>query len=240
MKILITQPTFLPWIGYFDLISDAEVIIFLDDVQFEKRSWQQRNYIATKDGLKLITIPTKNKNKRTQLIKDVIINNDHTNFNKIKKFIIQNYTNSKFFENFQKEFFEVFYENLKTTNLLKLNLSLIFWILKKLKINKKIYLSSKINSENKSTKKIIDICNELKIYDYLTTPGSRSYLERDIDIIKNNKINVFFHNYDHPIYRQCVKPFLKYSSVIDLLFNEGENSFEIIKSGSRPHIKLLP
>ena len=238
MKILITQPTFLPWIGYFDLISDADVIIFLDDVQFEKRSWQQRNYIVTKDGLKLITIPVKTKNKRYQLIKDVVINKDHTDFEKIKKLIIQNYTNSNFFDNFKKEFFEVFYENLEVGSLLNLNLYLIFWILKKLQINKTIYLSSEINSQNKSTKRIIDICNKLKIYDYLTTCGSRSYLEKDIDIIKNNKINIFFHNYEHPIYTQCFKKFYNYSSIIDLLFNEGDHSYKIMKSGSRPYIKL--
>lgn len=238
MKILITQPTFLPWIGYFDLISDTDVIIFLDDVQFEKRSWQQRNYIVTKDGLKLITIPVKTKNKRYQLIKDVVINKDHVDFEKIKKLIIQNYTNSNFFDNFKKEFFKVFYENLKVGSLLNLNLHLIFWILKKLQINKKIYLSSEINSQNKSTKRIVDICNKLKIYNYLTTPGSRSYLEKDIDIIKNNKINIFFHNYEHPIYKQCFKQFCNYSSIIDLLFNEGDNSYKIMKSGNRPYIKL--
>ena len=66
MKLLITQPTFLPWIGYFDLISDADVVVFLDDVQFEKRSWQQRNSIVTKNGLEWISIPIKVKGKRNQ------------------------------------------------------------------------------------------------------------------------------------------------------------------------------
>ena len=239
MKLLITQPTFLPWIGYFDLISDADVVVFLDDVQFEKRSWQQRNSIVTKNGLEWISIPIKVKGKRNQLIKDAHINSNEINFEKIKKKIKQNYIKSKYFSIYQEEFFNIFYSGLKNGSLASLNLSLIFWILKVLKINKKIYLSSELNSKNKSTQKIIDICKIFKIDNYLSTAGSESYLKKDIDIIKNNKINIFFHNYMHPEYVQCFKPFFEYASIIDLLFNEGSDSYKILKSGRFKYTKLL-
>ena len=49
-KVAIMQPTFLPWIGYFSLIDKVDEFIFLDNVQFDKRSWQQRNKIKTKTG----------------------------------------------------------------------------------------------------------------------------------------------------------------------------------------------
>tara|TARA_Y100000389_G_scaffold204977_1_gene261516 strand:+ start:7844 stop:8566 length:723 start_codon:yes stop_codon:yes gene_type:complete len=238
MKILITQPTFLPWIGYFDLISDADVVVFLNDVQFEKRSWQQRNKIVTNNGLEWITIPVKVKGKRSQLIKDVQINKEEVNFNKIKKKIIQNYSNSKYFANYEKEFFDIFKEKLNQSNLIELNLSLILWVMKILKIKKKIYLSSDFSSKNKSTKKIIDICKTLNSKDYLSTIGSKSYLEKDIEILKKIDLNIFFHNYKHPKYRQCFKFFFEYASVIDLIFNEGLNSFKIIKSGNLKYTKL--
>ena len=38
--LLITQPTFIPWLGYFDLIDQSETTVFLDDVKFSKQSWQ--------------------------------------------------------------------------------------------------------------------------------------------------------------------------------------------------------
>ena len=66
MKLLITQPTFLPWIGYFDLIEKSDLIVFLDDVQFEKRSWQQRNQIKTANGLEWFSIPVFTKGRRLQ------------------------------------------------------------------------------------------------------------------------------------------------------------------------------
>ena len=238
MKTLITQPTFLPWIGYFDLISDSDNIVFLDDVQFEKRSWQQRNSIVTKNGLEWISIPVKTKGKRNQLINEVEINNKEINFLKMKKKITQNYSKSKYFKNYEKEFFKIFSEELNSSRLINLNINFILWILKILKIKKKIYLSSKFNLKKKSTEKIIDICKILKTKNYLSTYGSKIYLERDTEIVKKSKINVFFHNYKHPIYNQCFNSFYKYASIIDLLFNEGPNAYSIIKSGGSKYSKL--
>ena len=239
MKTLITQPTFLPWIGYFDLISDSDIVVFLDDVQFEKRSWQQRNSIVTQNGLEWISIPVKTKGKRNQLINEVEINNKEINFLKIKKKITQNYSKSKYFKNYEKEFFRIFNNELSKSSLINLNLSLLQWIFKNLKIEKKIYLSSKFKSKKKSTEKIIDICKILKTKNYLSASGSKIYLEKDKEIIKKNKINIFFHNYKHPVYNQCFNSFYKYASIIDLLFNEGPNAYFILKSGGNKYSKLI-
>ena len=57
MKIAIAQPTYLPWLGYFDLIDQVDAFVFLDNVQFEKQSWQQRNRIKTPTGLQWLTVP---------------------------------------------------------------------------------------------------------------------------------------------------------------------------------------
>ena len=73
MKVAIMQPTYLPWSGYFGLISHVDLFILLDTVQFAKRSWQQRNYIKTKQGPQLLTVPVFSKGKRDQLIKDTLI-----------------------------------------------------------------------------------------------------------------------------------------------------------------------
>jgi len=74
MIVSIMQPTYLPWIGYFDLISKSDIFVFLDDVQFSRRSWQQRNRILLDGKETMLTIPIQNKGKREQLIKDVLVN----------------------------------------------------------------------------------------------------------------------------------------------------------------------
>ena len=73
MKIGISQPTFLPWQGYLALINHVDEFIILDDVQFDKRSWQQRNIIKQNDNKLLLTIPVKSKGKYDQKINEVFI-----------------------------------------------------------------------------------------------------------------------------------------------------------------------
>src|SRR3981081_1029831 len=82
MKIGIMQPTYLPWMGYFELMASSEVFVFLDDVQFNKKSWQQRNRIKGPNGELLITVPVLNKGKRDQAICEVCINNDDRDWGK--------------------------------------------------------------------------------------------------------------------------------------------------------------
>tara|TARA_B100001121_G_C18698551_1_gene626199 strand:- start:3988 stop:4704 length:717 start_codon:yes stop_codon:yes gene_type:complete len=238
MKLLITQPTFLPWIGYYNLINDADLIVFLDDVQFERRSWQQRNNIITNKGLELISIPIISKGKRKQLIKETKINIKEFNFAKFKKKIIQNYSKSKFFDKYGNEFFNVFNKGINQEYLIKLNFDLIQWTCNILKIKKKFLFSSELNINSKSTLRIIEIAKSLNINDYITTIGATTYLKKDIKIIKKSGLNVLVHNYNHPIYNQCFKPFTEYASIIDLIMNEGEKSLEIIKRGKLPYQKL--
>src|SRR5210317_923377 len=97
MKIAISQPTYLPWQGYFALIDYVDEFIFLENIQFAKRSWQQRNKIIYNDKENYLTIPVKSKGKYYQKIYEV----EKDDFNKTKKKhlkIIQNvYSKSDYF-----------------------------------------------------------------------------------------------------------------------------------------------
>ena len=75
------QPTLFPWSGYLGLMMNVDKFIYLDTVQFARRSWQQRNQIKTNNGAEWITIPVIAKGKRDQIIKDVVIDNT-SNFNR--------------------------------------------------------------------------------------------------------------------------------------------------------------
>lgn len=239
MKLLATQPTFLPWLGYFDLINDADVVVFLDDVQLERRSWQVRNNIRTAKGLEYISIPVYSKGKRNQLIKDTLINIPEIHLNKIKNKIIHNYSKSKNFEIFFHEFFNIFSKGIKKKKLIDLNCDIIYWICKILKINKKFYFSSKLKLNSKSTLRILEICNNFGAKNYITTSGSENYLAKDKELIKKFDISIYIHNYKHPKYNQNYKPFINFASTIDLIFNEGHNAKKIISSGRSKYKKLI-
>ena len=60
-KIAISQSSYIPWKGYFDLINTVDEFVIYDDAQFTKRDWRNRNRIKTVNGLQWLTIPVKVK-----------------------------------------------------------------------------------------------------------------------------------------------------------------------------------
>lgn len=232
MKILITQPTFLPWIGYFDLISKTDIIVFLDDVQFEKRSWQQRNRIKTANGLEWITLPVFSKGKRSQLIKDVNIDVSNKSIKKIKKTIELNYQKSLYSNSYLDDFNKCFEDNLKKKKLLNFNIKLIKFFLDILKIKKEIFFSSDLNISSSKGEKILSICKHFKANQYITTEGANKYLKDYLHLFDQHQIEIFTHSYCHPLYKQCFPPFSSHASIIDLIFNEGKESLNILNVGS--------
>jgi hypothetical protein len=87
MILGISQPTYLPWGGYFGLLNFVDEFVFLDDVQFSKRSWQQRNLIKVNNEKKFLTVPVLKKKKSEQKIYEVKINKED---NSVNKFIPNN------------------------------------------------------------------------------------------------------------------------------------------------------
>jgi hypothetical protein len=237
-KILITQPTFLPWLGYFDLIDQADILVFLDDVQLDKRSWQTRNKIKLGQIEKWITIPILSKNLSKQKIRDTLINNEQFKINKLFNLILHSYGKSKFYSKYNLELFDILKSATLNFKLIELNLKLINFLLLNFGINKNIYYSSSLNIDKKKSSKIIEICKKFKCNFLISTYGSRSYLEEDVSFFKENKIKIFLHNYDHPIYKQVTDPFISHISALDLLFNEGPKSIEIIRSGRKKLIEI--
>jgi hypothetical protein len=235
MKTAIMQPTYLPWIGYFDLILQVDNFVFLDNVQFEKRSWQQRNRIKTTKGLEWLTVPVKVKNKFSQKINEVEIN-EVTFYEKHLKTIKHNYSKSKYFNKYFDRFCEVYQNNY--TKLCDLNISLIKLILEILGIKANLFLASNFGITEKRSILLSKICEQLNSNYYLSPLGSLEYLKEEYSIFSEKNIGVYFHNYQHPEYNQLYPPFIPYASIIDLIFNEGDNALQIILSGRKDPINI--
>ena len=102
IKSAIMQPTFMPWIGYFDLIDQSDIFVYLDHVQFDYRSWQHKNKIKDSSKNELIlTIPVKSGEKK-QKLKDVLIHKESKFFKKYLNSIFFNYKKSKYFGRWYK------------------------------------------------------------------------------------------------------------------------------------------
>lgn len=228
--ISISQPTFLPWSGYFDLIDTVEKFVFLNDVQFSKQSWQQRNKIISDENAIWVTIPVY-KNKGFSLINETKIFREKKEIRKFIKTIRQNYFKSKYFHNYFEDFVEIFENSLKLDFLDKFNIEIIKWFMEKIGIKTQIFISSDLKISKKRSLKIIDICKQLNSSVYISNHSANEYLKEDIKFFYEEKIRVFLHNYNTQKYNQNSKNFNGQISMLDMLFNEGPNCLSIIRSG---------
>ena len=214
--VAIMQPTYLPWSGYFGLIESVDIFVILDNVQFEKRSWQQRNQIKTPHGSIWLTVPIFSKGKRDQTIQNTKINRDDEFSRRHKKSIELNYKKSQFFRNEYEYIFQLINSN--EIYLSELNIKLILYFCKRLKINTKIIRSTELSSRGKKAELLSSICQELNADNYFSPPGSKVYLDGSNEF-RNANINVNYFYFNHPVYSQLWGEFIPYMSVIDMIFN---------------------
>jgi hypothetical protein len=226
--IAIMQPTYLPWLGYFDLIDQVDDFVLLDDVEFSRQSWQQRNRIKTAQGEQWLTMPVLWRGKSDQKICAVMINLEAKGKEKHLKTIMQAYAKAPFLKRYIEELSEIMIKPYPL--LVELNIALIYWFCQKLGITTNLILSSKINAEGKKVERLINICKYLGATKYLSPPGSKVYIDEN-DHFPENGIELQYQNYQHPVYKQLYRVFLPFMSTLDLLFNEGTNSLSIIRSG---------
>lgn len=231
MIVAIHQPQYLPWLGYFDKIDQADIFVLLDCVQYKKNEWQNRNRLKTPSGLSWITVPVLLSKGHTQLISEIQIDNTKTWQENHWKTFQSFYNKSPHFSEY-KNFFEEIYNEKKYESLSTLNEDIIFYIVETLGIKTKIIRSSELGRiEGQKTELLINICSKLNATYYLSGAGAKVYL--DTCQFKNTNIQLKFQEYSHPEYSQLFGKFEPYLSVIDLLFNCGGVSLEIIRSGRR-------
>jgi len=228
--VAIMQPTYLPWLGYFDLIDRSDCFVFLDSVQFNKRSWQQRNRIKGPQGEIMLTVPVISKGKREQKLCEVEIDKSRNVLEKHLKTIFHYYKKATCFSKYYDGLSEILSKS--HTLLCDLNIEIIQWFMAQLGTQSIIVKSSSLNLSGKKAELLCQICQAVGGRTYLAAKGSQEYIERN-NPFGENGIKLIYHDFQHPEYNQLFDLFMPYLSVLDLLFNEGPSSLDIIRSGRR-------
>ena len=94
MLVGILQPSYLPWLGFFEQMAKVDIFVLYDDVQYDRRSWRNRNRIKNSQGVQWLSVPVMTKGKRAQLINQALIDSV------TKMYLVLLWQISRFFYNF--------------------------------------------------------------------------------------------------------------------------------------------
>jgi hypothetical protein len=228
MIVSVHQPQYLPWLGYFDKINQSDLFVFLDNVQYKKREFQNRNRIKTPNGPILLTVPVQTKSKPHQKIREVEIDNTANWCKKHWQSIERNYRKAPHFAEYQGTL-ETLY-HLEWERLDLLNQSCVRLLMKMLNISTPVVLESELGINATSIDRIISICQKVGASVYFSGAGGKAYI--DESRFAEAGIELTYQHYSHPSYPQIYGPFIPYMSAIDLLFNCGLESLKILRRGS--------
>lgn len=229
MKVAISQPSYLPWSGFFDLVDQVDQFVLLDDAQFVKQSWHQRNRIKSTSGLLWLTVPVIFRGRLGQPIYEVMIREPQF-WEKHVRAVEVNYGKARYFERYYPSLKKILQDCSQSGRLVDLNIELIRWLGTELEVTTPMVRSSALSIEGTRSARLVSICKLLGGTDYVS-PRSASYLIEDGKLFSESGLNVWFQNYTHPTYEQRFPPFVPFASVLDLLFNRGPESGVIMRRG---------
>ena len=231
MRMSISQPAYIPWLGYFDRIDYADIHVVLDHVQIEKnsKSYTNRNKIISNNGTQWITIPiTKGENGEKNINKIRSIENRKWIKTYLRS-ISQNYSKTPFFSDYFTPFEKTLLNKVNCDNFLEIIEAINSLLLGFLGITTPIIYSSQLNIQSRKSELILDLCKSQKARQYLSGMNGRDYLK--LDSFDKEKIEVLFQAYEHPKYAQKERTFTPFLCILDLLFFHGPNSLNIIRQG---------
>ena len=233
MILAIHQLHYLPWLRYFHKIASADVFVVLDNIQFNKNGWQNRNKIKTDQGELILTVPI--FHKMGQTLAEVEIDNKQPWRRKHWGAISNHYHKAPFFKE-HETFLQGIYER-EWRNLNDLNYEMLFYFLKALGVKTPVMKSSEMNLCGEATERLVHICKGTGADTYLTGAfAAQEYL--DERLFAEAGIALRTHEFECPVYPQAYpeRGFVPELSILDLLCHCGSETLSVLMSGKAQKI----
>lgn len=228
MKVVILQPSYIPWRGFFHQIAMADLFVFYDDVQYDKRGWRNRNRIKTPQGPRWLTIPVLSKGAQTQHLPidriricwDTAWNLDHW------RAIEHAYRRAPYFGQYAP-LLEPLYQG-HPDLLVDFTIPLTIELTRLLGIGQTRFLrSSEVSGiSGHKTDRLISLLQAVGGTHYISGPSARDYIEEGK--FRDAGIPLEFMVYDYPEYPQRYPPYDPQVSILDLLFMTGPRALSYI------------
>jgi hypothetical protein len=227
---VVTQPTYLPWLGYFEQIARADVLVFLDTVQFERRSWQNRNRLRGSDGKPFwLTVPVQPHRRDTPINEIRVSSNDNAWPAKHLSSIQHALRRAPYFAEIfpgLEAWLHSGYELLA-----EVNIRGILLLKELLGLSSEVCRSSQLQAAGRRAELIVNICREVGVSHYYTAAGSRGYIENEMWRFEDASIEVEFQSWNHPVYPQVGPGFVSHLSAVDALMNLGSEAASKVITG---------
>jgi len=205
-----------------------------DIVQYQRKDFNNRNKIKTSAGAIWLTVPVKSSGRLDSIITDIEIINDGWQKKHLKS-IELNYKKTPYFEQYffgLKKILDTPYQYLAD-----LNFDILVYVLDVLDIDTKIVKASDYSFVGTKSELVLDMCTQLDADIYIFGEQGKDYA--DVDVFKSKGVHPYFQSYNHPIYKQIKGEFEPFMSVLDLIFNQGKDSKEIIMSNNINRFNLI-
>jgi hypothetical protein len=225
---------YLPWLGLFHKIALADAFCYFDIAQYQTKDFNNRNKIKTNAGELWLSVPVESKNHFEKSVGSIRIVEGAWRRKHFKSIQLA-YQKTPFFAEYIGGI-ETIIVNLPFATLSDLNLELLRFLLNCLGLDRPIVKASDYTFHGAKSELVLDMCLQLKADVYIFGAQGRDYAE--VDRFRSSGVEPYFQDYRHPTYRQMNGDFLPYMSVIDLLFNEGPRSLEILLSGNATRADL--
>jgi WbqC-like protein len=232
VNVVILQPSYIPWRGYFDQINRADLFIFYDDVQYDKRGWRNRNQIKTPKGKQWLTIPVNSRGAQTENIPihQIRIAWDSSWSQNHLKAIQHSYAKAPHFSRYTA-LFENFYQR-HDEFLADFTIDFTIALARELGNEHTRFLRSSelAGIDGQKTDRLIQILQVVDATHYISGPSARDYIEKEK--FDSAGIRLEYMEYNYPEYPQLYPPFDPHVSILDLLFMTGPEAPNYIFEGS--------
>jgi len=232
VKVVILQPSYIPWRGYFDQIFRADLFVFYDDVQYDKRGWRNRNQIKTPKGKQWLTIPVNSRGAQTENIpiNQIRMAWDHPWSQNHLKALQHSYSKAPHFGQYGS-LLEKFYQR-QDEFLADFTIDFTIALAHELgNAHTRFMRSSELAGiDGQKTDRLIQILQAVGAVNYISGPSARDYIEKEK--FDSAGITLEYMEYNYPEYPQFYPPFDPYVSILDLLFMVGPEAPNYILKGS--------
>jgi hypothetical protein len=221
-QVAIVQSNYIPWKGYFDMIDRVDEFILLDEVQYTKRDWRNRNRIKTPQGVNWLTVPVQVKGKYHQRIDETRVA-DGAWADVHWKTLSYAYGQAPFFATYRERVAALYEQCGQLERLSDVNRRLLEGIAELIGITTPLSWSTDYEATAGRTERLVDLCVQAKADVYLSGPAAKSYL--DESLFERQGVAVAWMTYsDYPEYPQPHPPFDHHVTCLDLLFSVGPDA----------------